>query len=125
MSEIRNFVIVNPDGTESGSYTGRTPRQAALKAIKATNAPLNTPTTIKLRERGTNKVHVFRGHISIETAPENRPKWIPAMIEVAHVAKVGIEKVDKVATELVKSGVLTNEDVAKINALPLPNEKVN
>lgn len=123
---IRHFVIVKPDGTESGSYTGRTPRQAALKAIKEVAATDGKPSTLGIRERGTNKVHVFIGHISMENAPENAPAWLKkGLIKVAHVAKVGIEKVDKIGPELVKSGVLTSEDVAKINALPLPGQKVN
>lgn len=125
MPEIRNFVIVNPDNTEQGSYTGRTPRQAATKAIKAVCEKVNDPTTIRLRARGEKRIHVFRGHISMEKAPMDRPTWIPEFVKVAHVAKVGIEKVDKIGSELVKAGVLTNEVVAKINTLPLPGQKVN
>lgn len=119
----RTFVIVNPDGTESGQYTGTQPAQAAKKAIKEVAKELNVPVTIKLRARGEKRIHVFRGHVSMDKAPENRPAWMPAVVKIAHVTKVGIEPLDKIGPELVKSGAITSEMAAKVNALPLP--KVN
>jgi len=53
--ERRNFALRDKDGTEIGVFTGKQPRQAALKAA---NRGLHD---IKLRERGTKKVHVFTG----------------------------------------------------------------
>ncbi len=32
MAELKNFILRNKDGTESGVFTGHQPRQAALKA---------------------------------------------------------------------------------------------
>lgn len=119
----RTFVLVNSDGTETGAYTGTQPAQAAKKAIKEVAKELNVPVTIRIRARGEKRIHVFRGHVSMDIAPENRPSWMPAVVKTAHVAKVGVEKVDKIGAELVKSGAITEELREKVNALPLP--KVN
>ena len=51
--EMRNFALRDKDGNEIGVFTGKQPRQAALKAANRGH------TDIKLRERGTKKVHVF------------------------------------------------------------------
>ena len=45
---------------------------------------------------------------------------------IGKTVKVTISEVaDPVGEKLVRDGILTNEDVAKINALPLPGQKVN
>ena len=54
-NEMRNFALRDVQGSEIGVFTGRSPRQAALKAAN------RGYTDIKLRERGTKKVHVFTG----------------------------------------------------------------
>ncbi|MCK5020460.1 MAG: hypothetical protein KAS32_25715 [Candidatus Peribacteraceae bacterium] len=83
-------------GSKISVFTGRSPRQAALKAAA------RGFTDIKLRERGRrNKdksytVHVFRGHVKTVDAPENRPAWLPARIKKAFVKKSGIEKVNRI-----------------------------
>ena len=53
--ENRNFALRDRDGNEIGIFTGKAPRQAALKAAN------RGYTDIKLRERKTKKVHVFIG----------------------------------------------------------------
>lgn len=95
MSEVKNYIRVNPDGTERGIYTGRQPRQAALKAASDSNGTKDNPETIKLRERGTKKLHVFKGYKQIVDAPDNRPTWMPDKINKPFVEKVGIEKPGK------------------------------
>ena len=50
--EIRNFALRDKDGNEIGIFTGKAPRQAALKAANRGHSD------IKLRERGTKKVGV-------------------------------------------------------------------
>jgi hypothetical protein len=83
-------------GNKTCVFTGRSPRQAALKAAARGFAE------IKLRERGrrnkdrTYTVHVFKGSVKKVDAPENRPEWLPAKIKKAVVSKVGIEKVKKI-----------------------------
>ncbi|HQJ80211.1 MAG TPA: non-histone chromosomal MC1 family protein [Methanothrix sp.] len=53
--ETRNFALRDKDGNEIGVFTGKQPRQAALKAAN------RGYTEIRLRERGTKKVHIFIG----------------------------------------------------------------
>ena len=83
-------------GNNVSVFTGRSPRQAALKAAASGIAD------IKLRERGrrnkdrTYTIHVFKGSVKVVDAPEKRPEWLPARIKKAFVKKVGIEKVNKI-----------------------------
>jgi len=76
-------------------FTGKTPRQAALKA--ATRGF----TDIQLRERGrrnkdgTYSIHKFKGSVKTVSAPENRPSWLPAKVKKPVVKKVGVTRVKK------------------------------
>ena len=83
-------------GSKVSVFTGRSPRQAALKAAA------RGVKDIKLRERGrrnkdgTYTIHVFRGDVKTVDAPANRPSWLPARIRKPMVSKVGIEKVRRI-----------------------------
>jgi len=50
--------------------------------------------TIRLRERGTKKVHVFKGWREHIKAPENKPSWMPEMIYKPFVKKEKIETLE-------------------------------
>ena len=93
-TELRNFVLRNEDGTEHGVFTGSAPRQAALKAANRSEGTKKKPVTIKLRERGTKKVHVFKGWKEIVKAPENKPSWMPEKISKPFVKKEKIETIE-------------------------------
>jgi hypothetical protein len=84
--EMRNFALRNAQGDEIGVFTGKSPRQAALKAAN------RDYTDIKLRERGTKKVHVFTGERVQVDKPKGAPAWMPDKIWKPNVKKVGIEK---------------------------------
>jgi len=83
-------------GSRTSVFTGRSPRQAALKAAA------RGISDIRLRERGrrnkdkTYTIHVFRGSVREVDAPANRPSWLPARIKKPMVSKVGIEKVRRI-----------------------------
>ncbi len=94
MAETKNFVLRSEDGTESSVFTGRQARQAALKAANRIGGTKNKPVEIKLRERGTKKVHIFQGWKEMVSAPKNKPAWMPDEINKPFVKKVGIEKLD-------------------------------
>ena len=89
MAEKRYFVLRTKDGKESGVFSGRQPRQAALKAAN------RNVTDIRLRERGTKKVHIYKGARSQVSAPANAPDWMPAKVWKPSVNKVGIEYLKK------------------------------
>lgn len=94
MAETKNFVLVNRDGTESSVFSGRQPRQAALKAANRIGGTKNKQVEIRLRERGTKKVHIFKGWKELVNAPKNKPAWMPDKINKPFVKKTGTEKLD-------------------------------
>ena len=64
MAEKRNFALRENDGSESSVFSGSTPRQAALKAARRLDdvAEAETQATtheVRLREHGTDTVHVY------------------------------------------------------------------
>jgi len=95
MAEIKNFILRNKNGSEDGVFTGRQPRQAALKAANRIGGTKDKPVDIRLRERGTKKVHIFKGWKEEIEAPKNKPAWMPEKINKPFVKKVGIEKLEK------------------------------
>ena len=96
MTEARIFVLRDDSGNEHGVFTGKQPRQAALKAANKGDGTLAEPITIKLRERGTKKLHVFKAWKAIVDAPKNKPMWMPDRINKPFVCKMGMEAVEKV-----------------------------
>lgn len=87
---MRNFMLRNEDGTERGIFTGKQPRQAALKVANRGIGTKDAPVTIMLRERGTKKVHVFEAWREFVDAPAKRPEWLPAKIYKPFVKKIRI-----------------------------------
>jgi hypothetical protein len=87
-NEMRNFALRDGNGNEIGVFTGRSPRQAALKAANRGH------TDIKLRERGTKKVHMFAGERVQVDKPKSAPDWMPDKIWKPQVRKMGIEKLE-------------------------------
>lgn len=87
-SSSKTFVLVGKNGKESGSYTGGTPRQAALKAANRSSGTKKKPVKLELRETGTDKIHIFKGWKEKVDAPDNKPSWMPDKINKANVKKV-------------------------------------
>ncbi|MCD4703759.1 MAG: non-histone chromosomal MC1 family protein [Methanosarcinaceae archaeon] len=97
MTETRNFVLRDQDGNEHGVFTGKQPRQAALKVANRGSGTEKKPEVIMLRERGTKKIHVYKGWKAMVKAPKNKPSWMPDKINKPFVRKdkPGIIKLDK------------------------------
>lgn len=93
--ETRNFVLREKNGTETGVFTGKQPRQAALKAANRIGGTKSKPVEVRLRERGTKKIHVYLAWKETVEAPKNRPNWMPAKINKPNVKKKGLDKLDK------------------------------
>jgi hypothetical protein len=85
----RNFALRDAKGNEIEIFSGKQPRQAALKAA---NMGVKD---IRLRERGTKRVHIFTGERKQVKKPANAPAWMPAKIWKPNVKKVGIENLEK------------------------------
>lgn len=94
----RNFALREDNGEES-VFSGNTPRQAALKAARrlepAPSEAAANETELRLREKGTDKVHIYEGWAWEEEAPENKPDWMPEEITEANVSKKGIEHLEE------------------------------
>jgi hypothetical protein len=103
--EDRVFLLVNEKGDDlGGTFTGRRPRVAALKAVNVVGEKDGKEVTVRLRERGVRlasggwSIHVFKGRrVKVRCAPWG--EWQKAkagpdgMIEVtdAKAHKVGVE----------------------------------
>jgi hypothetical protein len=83
--ERKNFGLLNENGEEIGTFTGAQPRDAALKVA---NKDIKN---IILREKGTKKLHFFKGGRKQVSKPANSPAWLPGKIWKANVEKVGIK----------------------------------
>jgi hypothetical protein len=79
--EMRNFALRDENGNEIGVFTGKSPRQAALKAAN------RGYTDIKLR--------VFTGERVQVDKPKGAPAWMPAKIWKPMVKKVGTETLEE------------------------------
>lgn len=97
--ETRNFALRDQTDDETSVFTGRTPRQAALKAARRLE-PADTETEasrkdLRLREKGTHKLHIYEGWAWREDAPEDKPDWMPNTITEANVSKQGTDHLDE------------------------------
>ncbi|NTV76435.1 MAG: chromosomal protein MC1 [Methanothrix sp.] len=89
MAETRNFALRDEKGNEIGVFTGKQPRQAALKAAN------RGITDIRLRERSTKRVHIFQGERVQVEKPKGAPAWMPDRIWKPKVKKLGVEKLEE------------------------------
>ena len=95
----RNFALREQSGEETSVFSGNTPRQAALKAARRLEPGSSESSAdrvdLRLREKGTDKVHIYEGWAWEETAPDDKPDWMPQNITEANVSKQGIEHLDE------------------------------
>jgi hypothetical protein len=98
--ETRNFALRESSGDEPSVFSGRYPRQAALKAARqlepAASEQQAAPEEIVLREKGTKKTHIYEGWAWEDDAPEDKPGWMPERITEANVSKQGINHLDEI-----------------------------
>lgn len=83
----KKYFVLQKSGKDTGTvFSAAQPRGAALKAAS------RGVTAIKLRERGTKNVHVFKGWREKVPAPKNGPSWLGDKVWKPNVKKQGIEK---------------------------------
>lgn len=94
----RNFALYEADREDEGVFSGNTPRHAALKAARhldpASNEESADAEEIRLKEEGTDKVHVYEAWAWETDAPDTAPDWMPRRVTEANVSKKGIELED-------------------------------
>ena len=87
MGDRKNFVLQEKGADSNTVFSSRQPRGAALKAAS------RGITEIRLRERGTNRVHVFTGKRERVQAGSNAPSWLGKQVWKPNVKKSGVERV--------------------------------
>lgn len=90
----------NGEVNEDSVFTGNTPRQAALKVARRFTEPAGSSDEgeanakeIRIRERGTDRVHVYDAWSWTEESPDDAPDWLPEEVTEANVSKKGVEHV--------------------------------
>ena len=95
----RNFGLRESDGSESSVFSGNYPRQAAMKAARRLDPDPSEADAdrheLRLRERGTDKLHIYEAWAWEENAPEESPEWLSGTITEANVSKQGIDHLDE------------------------------
>jgi len=89
MAEKKQEIL--PPETQRATRLGSSLESSKAGSVKAANRGV---TDIRLRERGTKKVHIFTGERKQIKKPKNAPAWMPAKIWKPFVKKVGPEKLD-------------------------------
>ena len=86
----KKYYSLRKGNKEEAVFTGRSPRQAALKAASRGHGD------IFLRERGSKKLHHFRGSRKKVRAPANKPDWMADTVWKPNVKKVRIERLEHI-----------------------------
>lgn len=103
--EKRRFAL-RENGTETNIFTGKAPRQAALKAARrldpkeSEEEALANTERIRLREHGTIDIHHYDACAWEDDAPDDGPAWLGDTVTRASVSKVGVEATTKSESEL-------------------------
>ncbi|WP_299335343.1 non-histone chromosomal MC1 family protein [Haloplanus sp.] len=96
----RNFVM-REESKEDSVFSGNMPRQAALKAARRLDPEDSEAQAeadaeeIRLREKGTDKVHIFEAWAWEQEAPDDKPDWMGEEITKGNVSKKGIEHLEE------------------------------
>ena len=97
----RNFVRIE-DGAETSVFSGNMPRQAALKAARRLEEAYSSEEEakanaieVRLREKGTDKIHIFEAWAWTSESPDDAPGWMDDEITKGNVSKKGIEHLDE------------------------------
>ncbi len=91
----KKYYKLRKGSKELATFTGRSPRQAALKAAARGNSDIRLRERRRRNQDGTYTIHVFKGSRKQVAAPANRPDWLPAKVWKAVVRKSGTERVKK------------------------------
>ena len=90
--EKKTFILVDAKHKPKGAqFKNAQPRGAAMKAANRGHK------TIRLKEVGTNRVHVFKGKVTRVKAPPSAPEWSVknGKVKKASVEKTGVETYKK------------------------------
>lgn len=110
--EKKNFGLINAKGEQMGTFSGKQPRDAALKVANKGIAD------IVLRELGTKTLHYFKGSRVLVPCPASAPEWVKKAA-AAKGGKINKAKVEKLGVgHLVKSELASEDNPAALFKLP-------
>jgi len=95
MAEKKYYELKDKSGKKH-VFTGKTPRQAALKAATRGFKEINLRERGRRNKDGTYSIHMFTGDVKVVDAPANRPSWLPAKVKKPIVKKKGVKRVKKI-----------------------------
>lgn len=97
-SEKRNFMLLDANHEDIGKFTGKSPRQAALKIANTGVVDITIRETGQRRTRNTPdgkvaeyKIHYYTGSRIQRPKTDKDPDWMPDMVNIPHVEKLGSE----------------------------------
>jgi transposase len=106
MTDERRRFALRENGGESSVFTGKNPRQAALKAARRLDSSeseedaMATSEQIYLREHGTVDIHIYDAWAWESDAPDTSPDWLGEKVTQANVSKVDVRRTTKSEDEL-------------------------
>jgi hypothetical protein len=86
--ENRYFVRIDEEGNEIGLYKSKKPRDAAIKAVRVNSYP-GDKGVIRLRERGTSVVKVYKFEVTAAPRPEDAPSHLPEKLREVKLQYLG------------------------------------
>ncbi len=95
MADKKYYELKDKSGNKH-VFTGRTPRQAALKAATRGFNDINLRERGRRNKDGTYSIHMFSGDVKMVSAPSNRPSWLPASVKKPIVSKKGVKRVKSI-----------------------------
>ncbi len=106
MTDERRQFTLRENGEETSVFTGKQPRQAALKAARRLDpedneeAAVANSERIRLREHGTVDIHIYDAWAWVGDAPDASPDWLGEEVTEANVSKVDVRRTTKSEDEL-------------------------
>jgi hypothetical protein len=110
MSDDRRRFALRENGEETSLFKGNAPRQAALKVARRIDSrdsereAIENPERVRLREHGTETVHIYDAWAWESNAPDDGPEWLKDTITRGNVRKVGVREVSVPKQRLGRSG---------------------
>lgn len=96
MAKDKKYYELKDEEGDKHVFTGRTPRQAALKAATRGFTEINLRERGRKNKDGTYSIHMFEGDYKVVDAPDNSPDWLPDKVKKPIVSKKGVERVDEI-----------------------------
>lgn len=106
MVDDRRRFALRENGEETSVFTGKAPRQAALKAARRLDPAegeqdaIAASERIRLREHGTVDIHIYEAWAWEEETPDDGPAWLNDTVTKAKVNKMAVERTTKSEIEL-------------------------